>query len=74
MVVIWWFVLASTHACIVHADVLEGAQELRTEVLSRLRCVGLFVREFIPVMGTHAGPGLLGWAFYTGHDRYERGE
>ena len=54
------------HAAIVHADVLEEAEELQRTVSGRFDCAELLVTEFTPVVGAHAGPGLLGIAFYTG--------
>jgi DegV family protein with EDD domain len=53
------------HAAIVHADVLEEAEELRRTVSGCFECVELLVTEFTPVVGAHAGPGLIGVAFYT---------
>jgi DegV family protein with EDD domain len=55
----------SIHAAILHADVPEEAEALRQQVAGRFDCAELFVTEFTPVMGTHAGPGLLGVAFYV---------
>lgn len=53
------------HAAVMHADVPEEAEALRQELASRLNCRELFVTEFTPVMGAHAGPGLIGLAWWT---------
>lgn len=64
---------APAHLCVMHADALEAAEELRARVSTRLDCVESYLTEFTPAVGTHTGPGL-GLAFYAGQDRYERGE
>jgi DegV family protein with EDD domain len=53
------------HAAVLHADAPEDAEELRQRVESRFDCVELYVTEFTPVMGVHAGPGVLGLAFFA---------
>ena len=53
------------HATVLHADAPEGADALRRLLEDRFDCAELFVSEFSPVMGAHAGPGLLGVAFWT---------
>lgn len=53
------------HVAIMHSDVLDEAQELRRQVLSRFDCVELHITEFTPVMGAHTGAGLLGLVFYA---------
>jgi DegV family protein with EDD domain len=53
------------HVCVHHTDVPAEAEALAARVRERLRPAELFVREFTQVMGVHAGPGLLGFAFYT---------
>jgi DegV family protein with EDD domain len=53
------------HVAIMHADALEEAEAMRQQVAARFQCVELYVTEFTPVMGAHAGPGLLGLVFYV---------
>jgi DegV family protein with EDD domain len=53
------------HAAVMQAAAAEEAEDLRQQVAQRLDCVELYVTEFTPVMGAHAGPGLLGVAFYV---------
>ena len=52
------------HVAVFHADVPEGAQDLRRRVESRFDCAELYVTQFTPVMGAHTGPGVLGLAFF----------
>ncbi len=53
------------HVAVIHADVPEEAEALRQQVAERFDCAELYVTEFTPVMGVHAGPGVLGLAFYV---------
>jgi DegV family protein with EDD domain len=53
------------HAAILHADVPEEAEALRQAVAEKFNCAELYVTEMTPVMGVHAGPGVLGVAFYV---------
>jgi DegV family protein with EDD domain len=53
------------HVAIMHADVPEEAEALRQRVAAQFQCAELYVTEFTPVMGAHAGPGLLGVVFYV---------
>ena len=53
------------HAAVLHADAPDQAEELRKRIESRFDCVELYVTEFTPVMGVHAGPGVLGLAFFA---------
>jgi fatty acid-binding protein DegV len=48
-----------------HAGASEEAEKLRQQVAARFDCIELYLTEFTPVMGAHAGPGLLGIAFYV---------
>ncbi len=52
------------HVAVMHADAPAAAEQVRREVAERFRCVELYVTEFTPVMGSAAGPGLVGLAFY----------
>jgi len=56
---------ARVHAIVHHADELEEAEKLKAEIGSRFSCVELHLTEFTPVMGVHAGPGLLAISFYA---------
>ena len=53
------------HAAVLHADAPDEAEEFRQRVESDFDCVELHVTEFTPVMGVHAGPGVLGLAFFA---------
>jgi len=54
------------HVAVMHADALDRAIELRNQISSRFDCAELFITEFTPVMGAHAGPGVIGVCFYSG--------
>ncbi len=54
------------HVIVHHADELEDGEKLKAEIASRFNCVELYLTEFTPGMGVHAGPGVLAIAFYTG--------
>jgi DegV family protein with EDD domain len=53
------------HAAVVHADALDKAERLRQKVASLFNCRELYVTDLTPVMGTHAGPGVLGVAWWS---------
>ncbi len=53
------------HACVMHGDCLDDAEELRGVLEVEFDCRELYVNEFTPVMGAHTGPGLLGLAFWA---------
>jgi DegV family protein with EDD domain len=53
------------HVAILHADALDGAEEMREQVEAQFNCAELYITEFTPVMGAHAGSGVLGIAFYA---------
>jgi DegV family protein with EDD domain len=53
------------HVAVMQADAAQEAEELRQRVAQQFNCLELLVTEFTPVMGAHAGPGLLGIAFYA---------
>ncbi|MBI2847190.1 MAG: DegV family protein [Chloroflexi bacterium] len=53
------------HVAVSHAASLEEGQRLMERVAKEFNCVELFLSEFTPVMGTHAGPGVLSLVFYT---------
>ncbi len=52
------------HVGIVHAHAREQAEQLAEEVRRRLDCRDLFIAEFSPVIGVHAGPGTVGLALH----------
>lgn len=52
------------HAAVLHSDVLEEAKRLRQVVAERFHCLELYLTALTPVMGVHAGPGVLGVIFY----------
>jgi len=53
------------HVIAHHADELEDGEKLKAEIASRFNCVELYLTEFTPGMGVHAGPGVLAITFYT---------
>ena len=53
------------HVNVHHADELEDGKKLMTEIERRFNCVELFLTEFTPGMGVHAGPGIIGMSFMT---------
>jgi DegV family protein with EDD domain len=53
------------HAAVVHADALDKAKWLRQEVASLFNCREMYITDLTPVMGTHAGPGVLGVAWWS---------
>ncbi|OGN91532.1 MAG: hypothetical protein A2Z75_07665 [Chloroflexi bacterium RBG_13_50_10] len=56
---------STVHVMVNHADELEEAKKLAAEIESRFKCAEMHITEFPPVMGVHAGPGLLGIGFYA---------
>ena len=54
------------HVIVNHADEQEEGERLKAEIASRFKCAELHLTEFTPSMGVHAGPGILGAAFFTG--------
>ena len=57
--------LRPVHVAICQVDALEEAEDLKRRVEELLDCTEVYVTEFTPVMGAHAGPGLLAMAFYV---------
>lgn len=53
------------HVIVHHADELEEGEKLKAEIGSRFNCAELHLTEFTPVMGVHAGPGVLAISFYA---------
>jgi len=56
---------APVHVNVHHADELEEGEKLKAEIASRFNCKELYLTEFTPAMGVHAGPGILGISFYA---------
>jgi DegV family protein with EDD domain len=53
------------HACVVHAQVPQEAEQIRQHLATHFDCRELFVVEFSPAIAVHVGPGTVGVAFYT---------
>jgi len=56
---------SAVHVMVHHADELEEGEKLKAEIGSRFSCAELYLTEFTPGMGVHAGPGILGLSFYA---------
>ena len=56
---------APAHVMVHHGDELEEAEKLKSRIADRFNCVELYVTDFTPAMGVHAGPGLLAVSFYA---------
>lgn len=52
------------HVAAVHAAAPEEGEALRQELEARLQPAELFTTEMTPVLGIHAGPGLVGYCAY----------
>jgi DegV family protein with EDD domain len=48
---------------VMHADALERAKSLMDLVTERFDCADIYLVELTPVMGAHAGPGVVGLAY-----------
>lgn len=55
---------STVHVLVHHADELEEGEKLKAEVARRFKCAELHLTEFTPIMGVHAGPGVLALAFW----------
>ena len=55
----------TAHVIVHHADELEDGEKLKAEIEKRFRCTELYLTEFTPAMGVHAGPGVLAISFYA---------
>jgi DegV family protein with EDD domain len=49
---------------VMHADILEWADQFKAMVEHQLHPENLIVTSFTPVMAVHTGPGLIGLAYY----------
>ena len=48
---------------VMHADSLEKAEKLKQLAQERFDLEEVFITDFTPVMGAHAGPGVLGLGY-----------
>jgi len=55
----------AVHATVLHCDAPDEVQVLAEQVAACFHCVELLTAEAGPIIGTHAGPGTLGVAFYA---------
>jgi DegV family protein with EDD domain len=55
----------TVHVIVHHADELEDGEKLKAEIGARFKCAELYLTEFTPAMGIHAGPGVLAISFYA---------
>jgi DegV family protein with EDD domain len=53
------------HIGVLHIDAPEEADRFAAQVVDRFQPVEMFLSECGPVIGTHAGPGTLGVAFWA---------
>ncbi|MEW6651571.1 MAG: DegV family protein [Chloroflexota bacterium] len=52
------------HAAVLYCDIPDEAREFAEQISTRFDCAELYMLDAGPVIGTHAGPGTLGVAFY----------
>jgi DegV family protein with EDD domain len=50
---------------VTHADAPEKAETLLATINERFKCDETYVGELTPVMGAHAGPGVIGLAYHV---------
>ena len=55
---------STAHVLVHHADELDEGEKLKSEIGRRFKCAELYLTEFTPAMGVHAGPGVLAVAFW----------
>ncbi len=55
----------SVHVAVLHCAVPEEAAQLAEQVAARFQCTDILTAEAGPIIGTHAGPGTVGVAFYA---------
>ena len=56
---------ATLHAAVLHGQAPEDAAALAGRIAERFKPRELIKTEVGPVIGTHAGPGVVGAAFYV---------
>ena len=54
----------AVHVVVLHCDAPDEGERLAEQVAARFSCAELLTAEAGPTIGTHAGPGTLGVAFY----------
>jgi DegV family protein with EDD domain len=54
---------SKVHVIVHHADELADGEKLKQTIGSRFKCAELYLTEFTPAMGIHAGPGVLAISF-----------
>ena len=52
-----------------HADAVEEAEVLRQSLKELYPTLDIPISEFTPVMGAHAGPGLIGLGYFFEKDK-----
>ncbi len=52
------------HVLVHHADEAEEGERLKAVIEKRFACAEIYLTEFTPIMGVHAGPGILAIAFW----------
>jgi DegV family protein with EDD domain len=50
---------------LMHANVPEEAEKIKSDILAQFNCLEFYVTDFTPVMGAHTGPGAIGFSFYA---------
>lgn len=55
---------STVHVLVHHADELEEGERFKAEIARRFKCAEIYLTEFTPIMGVHAGPGVLAVAFW----------
>lgn len=53
------------HVIAHHADEAEEGEKLKAQIGARFNCAELYLTEFTPGMGVHAGPGILGFSYFA---------
>lgn len=56
---------SKTHFAVFHCEAEQAARDFSGQLQEKFDCAELIISEAGPVIGTHAGPGTLGLAFYT---------
>jgi DegV family protein with EDD domain len=56
---------SKVHVIVHHADELADGEKLQQTIGSRFKCAELYLTEFTPAMGIHAGPGVLAISFFV---------
>ncbi len=61
------------YIAVMHSDALERAEDMMEIVAARFRIRNSYIVEFSPVMGAHAGPGVIGLAYQIEEDTLNGG-